>query len=291
MDQLDADLARRLAAEAGELLLDVREELGFADPGALRDEGDRRSHEYLMAQLALWRPGDAVLSEEALGARDADEAAARLSAERVWIVDPLDGTREFAEEGRSDWAVHVALWTTAAPAPPLARPRAYSKRRTHVLVKKAGPGRLAAGAIALPAQQTVLATDRAPEQPPEVMARGVTTRIAVSRTRPPAFVARIAAESGALLVPMGSAGAKIAAVISGEVDAYLHAGGQYEWDSAAPVAVALAQGLHASRLDGSPLVYNQADPLLPDLLVCRPRLARPLLEVIERELLTASQAG
>jgi len=286
MDILDADLARRLATEAGELLLGVRAELGFDDPQALRDEGDRRAHEFLMRQLALWRPDDAVLSEEAQGARDADEAADRLGAQRVWIVDPLDGTSEFAEEGRSDWAVHVALWTTAEAAAPLRR-----RRRTSAMVKKAGTGRLAAGAIALPAQQTVLATDRAPQPPLEQVARGTMIRIAVSRTRPPAFVARIAAELGAQPAPMGSAGAKIAAVISGEVDAYLHAGGQYEWDSAAPVAVALAQGLHASRLDGSPLVYNQADPRLPDLLVCRPRLARPLLEAVERELSTASHAG
>jgi len=286
MDILDADLARRLATEAGELLLGVRAELGFDDPQALRDEGDRRAHEFLMRQLALWRPDDAVLSEEAQGARDADEAADRLGAQRVWIVDPLDGTSEFAEEGRSDWAVHVALWTTAEAAAPLRR-----RRRTSAMVKKAGTGRLAAGAIALPAQQTVLATDRAPQPPLEQVARGTMIRIAVSRTRPPAFVARIAAELGAQPAPMGSAGAKIAAVISGEVDAYLHAGGQYEWDSAAPVAVALAQGLHASRLDGSPLVYNQADPRLPDLLVCRARLARPLLEAVERELSTASHAG
>jgi len=286
MDILDADLARRLATEAGELLLGVRAELGFAGPRALRDEGDRRSHEFLMEQLALWRPDDAVLSEEALGARDADDAADRLGAQRVWIVDPLDGTREFAEEGRADWAVHVALWTTAEAAEPPRR-----RRRTSAMVKKTGTGRLAAGAIALPAQQTVLATDHVPQPPLEQAPRGTMIRIAVSRTRPPAFVGRIAAELGAQPAPMGSAGAKIAAVISGEVDAYLHAGGQYEWDSAAPVAVALAQGLHASRLDGSPLVYNQADPLLPDLLICRPRLARPLLEAVEQELSTASHAG
>jgi len=282
-DMLDAELARRLAAEAGELLLDLRATLGFAEPGKLRDEGDRRSHEYLMAQLAAWRPDDAVLSEEALGARDADETAERLGAERIWIVDPLDGTREYAESGRTDWAVHVALWTTAAP-PSTARRR----RRTAVGKPETG---LAAGAIALPAQGSVLTTDRAPQSPPDETAHGTQIRIAVSRTRAPEFLTRIAAELGAVLVPMGSAGAKIAAVISGEVDAYLHAGGQYEWDSAAPVAVALAQGLHASRLDGRPLVYNQADPLLPDLIVCRNRLARPLLEAVERELLSTSQAG
>ncbi|NUO60263.1 MAG: 3'(2'),5'-bisphosphate nucleotidase CysQ [Hamadaea sp.] len=281
---LDAELARHLATQAGELLLGLRTELGFTDPGRLRDEGDRRSHEFLMTQLAAWRPDDAVLSEEALGARDADEAAERLGAERIWIVDPLDGTREYAEPGRTDWAVHVALWTTT-PASSTRR-----RRRTSGSLKSE-QGRLAAGAIALPAQGSVLATDSAPQSPPDQTAHGAQVRIAVSRSRPPEFVARVAEELGAVPVPMGSAGAKIAAVISGEVDAYLHAGGQYEWDSAAPVAVALAQGLHASRLDGSPLIYNQADPRLPDLLVCRPRLARPLLEAVERELLTTSQAG
>lgn len=283
-DMLDAELARNLATQAGELLLGLRTEMGFTDPGRLRDEGDRRSHEYLMAQLAAWRPDDAVLSEEALGARDADEAAERLGAERIWIVDPLDGTREYAEPGRTDWAVHVALWTTTAAS------TARRRRRTSGSLKS-DQGRLAAGAIALPAQGSVLATDSAPQSPPEQTAHGAQVRIAVSRSRPPEFVARVAEELGAVPVPMGSAGAKIAAVISGEVDAYLHAGGQYEWDSAAPVAVALAQGLHASRLDGSPLIYNQADPRLPDLLVCRSRLARPLLAAVERELLSRSQAG
>jgi 3'(2'), 5'-bisphosphate nucleotidase len=285
MTDMDAELARHLATAAGELLLDLRATLGFDDTAKLRAEGDRRSHEYLMAQLAAWRPGDAVLSEEALGARAADEAAERLSADRIWIVDPLDGTREYAEAGRTDWAVHVALWTTAAA------PAASRRRRRTSAAPRNEKGRLAAGAIALPAQGSVLATDRAPQSPPEQTAHGAQVRIAVSRSRPPEFVARVAAELGAVPVPMGSAGAKIAAVISGEVDAYLHAGGQYEWDSAAPVAVALAQGLHASRLDGSPLIYNQADPRLPDLLVCRPRLARPLLEAVERELLTASHPG
>lgn len=288
MIDFDAELASRLAAEAGELLLQTRAELGYADPRALRDAGDRRSHDFLVEQLRLWRPDDAVLSEEALGARDADEAADRLDAQRVWIVDPLDGTREYAEEGRSDWAVHVALWSTEAPAEPARR-----RRRTGGVEKKTG-GRLAAGAIALPAQGTVLSADPAPGGPSEAPARGVQVRIAVSRTRPPAFLGEVAADLGAVLVPMGSAGAKIAAVITGEVDAYVHAGGQYEWDSAAPVAVALAMGLHASRLDGSPLVYNRADPLLPDLVVCRPRLARTLLETVHirtEALLATSQAG
>jgi len=256
----DAGLARALAEEAGEVLLALREELGFADPAALRAAGDRRAHELLAARLAELRPDDAVLSEEGL------DDPTRLTSERVWIVDPLDGTREYAEPGRSDWAVHVALWEQ---------------------------GRLAAGAVALPARGMVLGTDAPPQVPPAPAAlqsggRPADTvpvpssapRIAVSRTRPPAVVGVLVDALGAVPVPMGSAGVKTLAVALGEADAYVHAGGQYEWDSAAPVAVAAAAGLHTSRLDGSPLVYNRPDPLLPDLLVCRPELAPVLLHVL-----------
>jgi 3'(2'), 5'-bisphosphate nucleotidase len=244
----DAGLARWLATRAGEALLALRAQGG--DPTALRDAGDKGAHDLLVTELARWRPGDAVLSEEAVR----DDVAARLAAERVWIVDPLDGTREFGEPRRADWAVHVALW-------------------------RRGPG-LSAGAVALPAQGLVLGTDQPPAYP---LVGGRPTRIVVSRSRPPAFVTAVAGALDAELVPMGSAGAKIAAVITGEVDAYLHAGGQYEWDSAAPVAVARATGLHTSRVDGSTLEYNQADPRLPDLLVCRRELADRLLAAIAAE--------
>jgi 3'(2'), 5'-bisphosphate nucleotidase len=250
----DGAFARWLADRVGRELLALREEAGYADPAALRDAGDKRAHESIIAQLARWRPADAVLSEEG------DLDPARLTADRVWIVDPLDGTREFAE-GRSDWAVHIALWS-----------------RT---------GGLAAGAVALPAQLRVLATDLPPAYPPPAgtpAAGRPGPRLAVSRTRPAAFLAAVADEVEGELVPMGSAGAKIAAVITGDVDAYLHAGGQYEWDSAAPVAVAGATGLHTSRLDGSALAYNRADPRLPDLLVCRRDLAPRLLAAVARHL-------
>jgi 3'(2'), 5'-bisphosphate nucleotidase len=240
----DSLLARRLADEAGNLLLSVRDRMGFGDGRALGSAGDRQSHELLARQLGDARPDDAVLSEEA-----ADDAR-RLSASRVWIIDPLDGTREFGEAGRVDWAVHVALW--------------------------AG-GDLAAGAVALPAQGVTFATDTPPVVPPRP---DRPMRIAVSRTRAPAVAESVAAARGAELVPMGSAGAKVAAVVSGEVDAYLHAGGQYEWDSAAPVAVAHAAGLYASRIDGTALAYNLPDPLLPDLVVCRAELASELLDAI-----------
>jgi 3'(2'), 5'-bisphosphate nucleotidase len=174
----------------------------------------------------------------------------------VWIIDPLDGTREFGEAGRTDWAVHVALWERGG-------------RRA-----EEAHGVLAAGAVALPAQGRTLSTAEPPQlpQPPEQR-----IRIAVSRTRPPEFVQRLAYLVGADLVPIGSAGAKIAAVLTGEVEAYVHAGGQYEWDSAAPVAVAQAAGAHASRIDGSPLMYHKADPSLPDILVSLPDLAPILL--------------
>ncbi len=242
----DHSLAARLAAEAGEVLLRLRAERGFADGRALKDAGDQAAHEYLMAALARYRPGDAVLSEEG------KDDKARLDSDRVWIVDPLDGTREFSEEGRSDWAVHVALWEK---------------------------DRLTAGAVALPAQGVTLSTG---EPPAPAERSSDVIRIVVSRTRPPQIVHDLTARLEAAgrkveLVPMGSAGAKIAAVLTGDVDVYVHAGGQSEWDSAAPAAVALAAGAHASRIDGSPLVYNEEDPYLPDILVSHPSLAQVIL--------------
>jgi 3'(2'), 5'-bisphosphate nucleotidase len=242
----DDRLAAELAEQAGTLLLGLRAG-GGSDPSGLREAGDRLSHEFLTAELAVRRPGDAVLSEE--GRDD----PARLSADRVWIVDPLDGTREFGEPGRTDWAVHVALWER---------------------------GELTAGAVALPAQGQVLATTAPPPAGNGASGTGGKLRIVVSRTRPPAFLERLSEEADVTLVPMGSAGAKAAAVMLGEVDAYVHAGGQYEWDSAAPAAVALAAGLHASRLDGSALRYNQPDPVLPDILICPVVIAESLLEAI-----------
>ncbi|WP_298801765.1 3'(2'),5'-bisphosphate nucleotidase CysQ [uncultured Pseudokineococcus sp.] len=250
----DADLARQAADEAGRVLLAVRERLASEGRGGreLKDAGDRSAQEALAAFLAEHRPEDAVLSEEA-----ADDPV-RLTSRRVWIVDPLDGTREFSEVGgdgvpaRTDWAVHVALWED---------------------------GELVAGAVAMPAAGTTYSTDPAPQRPegaPDVV------RLAVSRSRPPAFVTALAEELGAELVPMGSAGVKATSVLRDEADAYVHAGGQYEWDSAAPVAVARAAGLHTSRVDGSPLVYNRPDPTLPDLVVARPEVAERVLAAIAR---------
>ena len=252
----DDRLAAGLAGEAGRRLLALRARGG--DPDGLRRDGDRSSHEFLAAELAARRPGDAVLSEE--GADD----PARLTAGRVWIVDPLDGTREFGEPGRADWAVHVALWDSGA---------------------------LTAGAVALPAQRRILSTADPPAAAPRrstadpgSAAAGrslpVTLRLVVSRTRPPEFASRLAEATGAEIVPLGSAGAKAAAVICGEADGYVHSGGQHEWDSAAPVAVALAAGLHASRIDGSKLCYNQAEPWQPDILICQAALADMLLGAI-----------
>jgi 3'(2'), 5'-bisphosphate nucleotidase len=235
-------LARDLAVAAGTRLLARRADGG--DPTELKNAGDKLSHEFLVAELAGQRPDDAVLSEE--GADD----PARLSADRVWIVDPLDGTREFGEAGRTDWAVHVALWER---------------------------GELTAGAVALPAQDRVLSTAD-PIEPPQPA--GGPLRLLVSRSRPPEFVQRLAEHVGGVLVPLGSAGAKAAAVITGDADAYVHSGGQYEWDSAAPVAVARWTGLHTSRIDGAPLVYNQQPPSLPDLVICRAAIAAELLAAI-----------
>jgi 3'(2'), 5'-bisphosphate nucleotidase len=260
----DDDLAASLASEAGRLLLDLR--AGGGDAAALRNAGDRLSHEFLTAELAKLRPEDAVLSEE--GADD----PVRLSSRRVWIIDPLDGTREFGEPGRVDWAVHVALWQD---------------------------GDLAAGAVALPAQGSVLRTASpdghvskkgANQHTAETDSAGP-LRLLVSRSRPPEFVTRMAESLDAKLVPMGSAGAKAAAVIEGQADAYVHSGGQYEWDSAAPVAVARAAGLHASRIDGSALRYNQAVPSVPDILICPIGLAAMLLDAISRSRDTARPGG
>jgi len=226
----------------------VRLEAAGLAPAQLKDLGDGESQRLLAQALAVSRPGDAVLSEEA------PDDPARLGADRVWIIDPLDGTREFSE-GRDDWAVHVALWQ-----------------------RSGGRGRLVVGAVALPGLGEVLVSDPPPAAP--VRCRGGRLRMAVSRSRPPRIAQDVASGLDAELVAMGSAGFKVAAVVRGEVDMYVHGGGQYEWDSAAPVAVAAAAGLHCSRLDGSPLVYNRADPLLPDLVVCRPELADKVLAAI-----------
>lgn len=244
----DHELAARLATEAGALLLDVRAELAEATAEERKTAGDRRAHDFLLAALTAERPDDEVLSEEG-PEEDADPA--RLSARRVWIVDPLDGTREFSELGRTDWAVHVALWEA---------------------------GELVAGAVALPGQGITLATPTVVAPAPAPAA----PRIVVSRTRPPAIALAVKDALNGTLVEMGSAGAKVASVVQGLSDAYVHAGGQYEWDSAAPVAVARAAGLYTSRIDGSPLIYNQRDAKLPDLIVCRPELADAVLAVTAR---------
>src|SRR5215831_11250901 len=246
----DHEVAADVATRAGHLLVALRNgehgELASAyDWWSLRDEGDWKAHHFIVDALGDLRPGDKVLSEEGM------EDRTRLGADRVWIVDPLDGTREFGEPGRTDWAVHVALVD--------------------------GNGEPLAGAVALPAMGMTLATDPPPAAPP---AREGPLRVVVSRSRPPAVSLRIAEELGADLVSMGSAGAKAMAVVLGEVDVYAHAGGQYEWDNCAPVVVARAAGLHASRIDGRPLVYNQSDPWLPDLLICRPELASTAISAV-----------
>jgi 3'(2'), 5'-bisphosphate nucleotidase len=237
--------AVRLAQEAGDLLLRIRAGIGSDySAGDAMGFGDQRSNAFLIDRLSDLHPGDAVLSEE--GA----DSPLRAEVERVWIIDPLDGTREFGEPPRNDWAVHVALVVAGSPV---------------------------AGAVALPGRGLVLGTMTPPVSPP---VPGIAPRIVVSRTRPPTCAARVADALGATLEPMGSAGAKAMAVVLGEADIYLHSGGQYEWDSAAPVAVASSVGLHASRLDGSPLRYNQPSPWLPDLLICRPELVHRVLDVL-----------
>ena len=264
----DHALAHDLAEQAGRLLLALRAQGG--DPDALKNAGDRLSHEFLMAELAVARPKDAVLSEEGI------DNKARLTADRVWIVDPLDGTREFGEAGRTDWAVHVALWArTPTPADAEGEAGNAGEPRT---------GDLIAGAVALPAQGKTLstaATSTATPPTPDVAQECL--RLVVSRTRPSRLVKDVAALLNADLVPCGSVGAKVATVITGENDVYLHSGGFYEWDTAAPVAVARAAGYHVSRIDGSDVAYNQDNPLMPDILVCRPVIAGLLLNAIREE--------
>jgi len=240
----DPELARLLATHAGVILLRLRGTLRGASADRLRAEGDQRAREFLTAALRRLRPGDAVLSAEA------PDDARRLYANRVWIIDPLDGTREYAEQHRSDWAIHVALCVG---------------------------GELVAGAVALPGLGPTFSTEHPPETRRPVHQP---VRMLVSRSRPPGYAGALAERIGAELVPMGSAGAKTMAVARGEADLYVHDGGQYEWDSAAPIAVARAAGLHASRVDGSALQYNCPDPYQPDLLVCRPELAEPTLAAL-----------
>lgn len=228
------------------MLLQVRDDLADAEAQVRKDEGDRRSHDKLMAALAEARPDDAVLSEE--GSDDLE----RLGAARTWIIDPLDGTREFGEIPRTDWAVHVALVVDGNPV---------------------------AGAVALPGLDLTLSTDPAPTMP---QAPAAGPRVIASRTRPGPAAEAIASALDGEMVYMGSAGAKAMAVVRGEAEIYAHTGGQYEWDSCAPVAVALAAGLHASRLDGSPLVYNNEDPYLPDLLICLPEFAQGAIAAAKR---------
>lgn len=235
----DHELAATIAEEAGALLLALRPTI--ADPTELKAAGDAQANVLLLDRLAAERPEDAVLSEES-----ADDLE-RLHHERVWIIDPLDGTREYGEGDRDDWAVHVALSVG---------------------------GQAVIGAVALPAQGLVYATEPVPVLAPRPNGP---PRLVVSRTRPPAVTEAVRVALEGELVPMGSAGAKAMAIIQGHVDVYAHAGGQYQWDSAAPVAVAAAAGLHVSRLDGAPLVYNDAERLLPDLLICRPEYAATVI--------------
>ena len=243
----DSALAGQLAARAGELLLEIRTSWPGGDPRELGRRGDLESNRLILGKLADARPGDAVLSEES-----ADDPA-RLTAKRVWIVDPLDGTREFTMDGRTDWAVHVALW-------------------------EAGSG-ITSAAVATPAQDNQVYVSGV-AKPGSPSGGRPAPLLVVSDSRPPAFAAGVAAELGGAVVQMGSAGAKAMAVLRGEVDAYIHAGGQWEWDSAAPVGVLVSAGFHASRIDGSPLLYNQVNPYLPDLLICSADLAPKLLAAL-----------
>lgn len=255
MSNEDAELARTVAQGAGQLLLELRESYGEIEPddkeraNALRKEGDRASHEYIAAALSAARPDDAVLSEE--GA-DSD---VRLSASRVWIVDPLDGTYEYGQN-RADFAVHIVLWNTE------------------------GQARLEAGVVDLPAQgltRSVLDLD--PQLGELPTNRPI--RIVASRSRPPATLAQTVhhlsgslseagiTHEGVEVVDVGSVGAKVNEILSGRAEAYIHDTGFYEWDVAAPLNVAHHYGLHAEHIDGQPVVFNQMPPYVNNLVVAR----------------------
>lgn len=240
-DLTDADLAAALAAATGTLLLGVRD-CGLLAARALGKAGDQTANQFLIHALQYLRQADGLLSEES---QDTDE---RLGKSRVWIIDPVDGTREYGE-GRTDWAVHVALCVDGRPE---------------------------TGAVALPGLGLVLRSDRPAPLPP----MPATPRMVVSRTRPATEAVAVSQQIGGQLVAMGSAGAKAMAIVRGEAEIYLHTGGQYEWDSCAPAAVALAHGLHVSRVDGSPLIYNQSDTYMPDLLICRQEWAAQVLGLV-----------
>ncbi len=249
----DAALAADLAADAGRLLLTVRDRVGFDHPWLLGDAGDTRANSLLLRRLYAERPGDAVLSEEAY------DDLARLRADRVWIIDPVDGTREFSTPGRHDWAVHVALWR-----------------------RDGGPhGAITDAAVALPAMGELYRSDTVrADAVAHFGTHSGPIRITASTSRPPAVLYRLFDRLDIEIVRIGSAGAKAMSVVRGDADAYIHAGGQWEWDSAAPAGVLLAAGMHVSRLDGSELVYNRPDPYLPDFLMCRPELSDVLLGAI-----------
>ena len=246
MSETDQQLASRVATEAGAMLVELRDELvaegiHYWD---LKDEGDVAGHRYIMSALTAARPDDVILSEEAVDNRR------RLSAERVWIIDPIDGTNEFAEHPRHDWAIHIALWEA---------------------------GELTAASVALPTLGITFDVSPAAVVPPSTRAKPL---LVTSRSRNPYCAVMVANALGCDVARLGSAGAKAMAVVMGEADIYVHDGGMYQWDSAAPSAVAKAAGLHVSRIDGSPLKYNQESLWLPDFLVCRTELAEPALNAL-----------
>jgi 3'(2'), 5'-bisphosphate nucleotidase len=244
--ETDHQLAARVAAETGRLLIALREEMLARGTNSweLESAGDQLAHELIVDLLGAARPDDHVLSEEGRDDRS------RLEADRVWIVDPLDGTNEYGSPPRGDWAVHIALVEAGIPT---------------------------AGAVALPAMDLTLATDPAPTLPPAVVGP---PRVIASRWHPSAAAQVVVTGLHGQLLSLGSAGAKAMAVVLGQADVYAHSGGQYEWDNCAPVAVARAAGLHASRIDGSELIYNNSSVYLPDFLICRPELADPCLELL-----------
>ncbi len=233
----DSRLTNQIAEGCGNILKGVRTS-GLLRGLALGDAGDTLAQEWISRVLAQHRPDDGFLSEE-----DTDDLS-RLDKKRVWIVDPLDGTKEFST-GRQDWAIHIALVIDGKPA--------------HA-------------AVGMPDLGVTFKSSEA-----RAVTGPLARRFVVSRNRPPQVASYIAEQMGYTTRGIGSAGAKAMQVLLGDFDGYIHAGGQYEWDQAAPVGVALAAGLWCSRLDGSEITFNQEDTYIPDLLICRPEIKDEVL--------------
>ena len=265
----DHELARKLARETGTLLIGLRNHAaslsGDEDDThsvlaqeVLGSEGDRVAHDYLMEQFLLHRPDDVVLSEEG------DLEVSRLNAKRVWIIDPLDGTAQYSSGG-NDFAVHIALWEAGSSA----------------------PSQISVASVAVPARNELWSMDE-PVQSDQLNPSAI--RILVSRSRPPREINKVIEkledafpDRGRVeVIPMGSVGAKVAAILADTADVYFNSGGFYEWDLAAPLGIAIHNGLSVSDCRGRQIELNKVDLKVKDILICRPELTSTIVMALEK---------